>query len=98
MSDFFENLWTTLQTKFSYLFTGVSAAINIVLSELPDAEVDMIHGAINVGLAAIKAGKTFEQAWTEALNYAQQQEVQIFSTVGEHFIKAVLASAHPDIK
>lgn len=97
MSDFFESLWQILKTNFGYIYTGVSAAFSTILSEIPDAEIAIMHGAMNVAADNIKAGKSAEECFTAVLNYVETQEIQELSKVAEHLIQAFIASAHPDV-
>ncbi len=97
MTDFFDNLWNIIKAEFGYIYTNVSAAFNMIISEVPDDEIAIMHGAMDVGLASIKAGRSFDEAFSDVLNYVQKQEIQELSKVTEYLVKAFLASAHPDV-
>jgi hypothetical protein len=97
MSDFFNSLWNVIKTDFGYIFTGVSAAFSLVISEIPDDEVAIMHGAMGVAADSIKAGRSAEETFSDVLNYVAKQEIQELSKVAEHLIQAFIASAHPDV-
>lgn len=97
MSDFFNSLWTILKTDFGYIFTGVSAAFSTIISEIPDDEIAIMHGAMNVAAESIKTGRTPEECFSDVLNYVQKQEIQELSKVAEYLVQAFIASAHPAV-
>ena len=39
------------QTKFAFLFTAVSGVFNTILSEIPDDEISILHGAMSTAAA-----------------------------------------------
>ena len=81
-----------LETKFAYVFTAVTAAVNAILSEIPDDEIGILHGAMLAAGSKLKSGGTAEEALTAALNYAQGQEIAELSKVAMSFLDAFIAA------
>lgn len=83
---------TLLETKFTFLFTAVSSIFATILSEVPDDEITILHGAMTTAAASLKAGRTAEEAFSDALNWLQQQEIKELSKVGELLLQAFIAA------
>lgn len=86
---------TFLETKFAFLFTAVSGIFNTIISELPDDEIAILHGAMTTAANALKAGQSAEDAFTASLNYIQTQEKQELSKVGNQLLQAFITATAP---
>lgn len=95
MSTILSTALTFLETKFAFLFTAVSGIFNAIISEVPDDEIAMLHGALGVAANSLKAGRTAEEAFTDALNWLQQQEVKELSKLGEQLLQAFITATAP---
>ena len=73
--DFLDKIWTFLKTEFGYVYTSVAGIFNTILSEIPDDEIEILHGAFNAAADKLKAGASAEEAMTEGLNYLEAAEV-----------------------
>lgn len=89
--QFLESIWTMLKTEFAYVFTNVSATINALLSEIPDDEIEIFHGAQQVFADALKAGKSWGDAVAEAWTYAENQEKAELGKVANLLLQAFMA-------
>lgn len=88
---FLDSIWTLLKAKFAYAFTNVSATINALLSEIPDDEIAIFHGAQTVFADAIKAGKSWGDAVAETWTYAENQEQAELGKVSNLLLQAFMA-------
>lgn len=86
---------TFLETKFAFLFTAVSGIFNTIISEIPDDEIAILHGAMTTAANSLKAGRTAEEAFSDALNYLQQQEIKELSKVGDLLLQAFIQATAP---
>lgn len=93
--DLLDKIWTFLKTEFTYIFTAVSGAFNTILSELPDDEIEILHGAMVTAATSLKNGRTAEEAFSDALNYLQQQEIKELSKVGDLLLQAFIHASAP---
>lgn len=88
---------TFLEAKFGFLFTAVTGIFNVILSELPDDEIAILHGAMTTVANSLKAGRTAEEAYTDALNYIQAQEKGELSKVGDQLLQAFITATAPPV-
>lgn len=86
-----------LEKEFTYVFTAVTGVFNTILSEIPDDEVAILHGAMQTAAASLKAGRSAEEAFSDALNYLQQQEMQELSKVGDLLLQAFIQATAPKV-
>jgi len=86
---------TFLENRFSFLFTAVTSIFNTILSEIPDDEIAILHGAMATAASSLKAGKTVEQSYTAALNYIAAQEKQELSKLGDQLLQAFITATAP---
>lgn len=86
---------TFLETKFAFLFTAVTGIFNTILSELPDDEIAILHGAMTTVATSLKAGRSAEESYTDALNYVEQAEKGELSKVGDQFLQAFITATAP---
>lgn len=93
MNKVLQAILSVLKTDFGYLFTAVSGAFSIVLSEVPDDEIEIMHGAMNVAADSLKAGRTVEETWSDVLNFVARQQLQELSKVAEHLVLAFIHGA-----
>lgn len=84
-----------LKAEFQYIFTAVTGVFNTILSEIPDDEIAILHGAMKVAADALHAGRSAEEAFTDALNYLQQQEMKELSKVGDLLLQAFIQATAP---
>jgi len=89
--QFLESIWTMLKTEFAYVFTSVTATINALISEIPDDEIEIFHGAQRVFADALKAGKSWGDAVAEAWTYAENQEKAELGKVSNLLLQAFMA-------
>lgn len=89
--QFLDSIWSMLKAEFAYVFTNVSATINALISEIPDDEIEIFHGAQNVFVDAIKAGKSWGDAVAEAWTYAENQETAELGKVANLLLQAFMA-------
>ncbi len=90
MDSFFKGLLSLFQAGFEYLFTAVSGAFNVILSEVPDDEIAIMHGAMDLATQKMHAGATTEETWTAVLNFVAASELQELSKVGDHMLQAFI--------
>lgn len=95
MQSFLTTVLTFLKTEFAYLFTGVSAIFNAVISEIPDDEIAILHGAMTTAATSLSNGRNAEEAFSDALNYLQQQEIKELSKVGDLLLQAFIQATVP---
>lgn len=92
-------MWTTivtfLETKFAFLFTAVSGIFSTILSEIPDDEIAILHGAMSAASANLAAGGTYETAFTAGLNYAETAEGVEFSKLSTQLLNAFVTATAP---
>lgn len=93
--NFLATVLTFLETKFAFLFTAVSGIFNTILSELPDDEIAILHGAMTTVANKLKAGGTAEESYTAALNYVAAQEMQELSKLGDQLLQAFITATAP---
>ncbi len=86
---------TFLKTEFDYLFTAVSGIFTTIVSEIPDDEIAILHGAMNTAADSLKAGRSAEEAFSDALNFLQQQELKELSKVGDLLLQAFIQATAP---
>lgn len=86
---------TFLEAKFAYLFTAVSGIFNAIISEIPDDEIAIMHGAMQKASDSLKAGRTAEEAFTDVLNYVEQAELGELSKLGEQLLQAFITATAP---
>lgn len=97
MPNILETALTFLKTEFSFLFTAVSGIFSTIISEIPDDEIAMIHGAMGIAAASLKAGRTAEEAFSDALNWLQQQEIKELTKLGEQLLTAFITATAPKV-
>jgi hypothetical protein len=90
---FLDSIWSILKTDFAYLYTNVVGVFSTILSEVPDDEIAILKGAMEIAGASIKAGRTAEETFSDCLNYVQQQEIKEFSKVTELFLQIFIHKA-----
>lgn len=92
-------MWATillfLETNFSFLFTAVTGIFNTILSEIPDDEIAILHGAMNAVSTKFEAGGTAEEAFTAGLNFAEAAEVGELSKLGRELLQAFVTATVP---
>lgn len=93
--NFLATVLTFLETKFEFLFTAVSGIFNTILSELPDDEIAILHGAMTTVANKLKAGGTAEESYTAALNYVAAQEMAELSKLGDQLLQAFITATAP---
>lgn len=86
---------TFFETKFAFLFTAVSGAFNVIISEIPDDEIAILHGAMTTAANSLKTGRTAEEAYTDVLNYIQQSEKKEISKLGDQLLQAFITATAP---
>lgn len=86
---------TFLEAKFAFLFTAVTGIFNTIISEIPDDEIAILHGAMTTVAASLKAGRGAEGAYTDALNYVAASEMQELSKVGDQLLQAFITATAP---
>lgn len=86
---------TFLETHFGFLFTAVTGIFNVILSELPDDEIAILHGAMTTVANSLKAGRTAEESFSDALNYVETQEKGELSKVGNQLLQAFITATAP---
>jgi hypothetical protein len=84
-----------LETKFAFLFTAVSGVFNTIVSELPDDEIAILHGAMVLAGNDLKAGKSAAETFTDTLNYVGAQEKGELSKVGSQLLQAFITATAP---
>lgn len=93
--NFLSTVLTFLETKFQFLFTAVSGIFAAILSELPDDEIAILHGAMTTVANSLKAGRTAEEAMTDALNFIEAQEKGELSKLGSQLLAAFITATAP---
>lgn len=83
---------TFLETKFAFLFTAVSGIFNTIISEVPDDEIAILHGAMTIAANKLKAGGTAEEAYTATLNYVESAEKGELSKLGDQLLQAFITA------
>lgn len=86
---------TFLETNFAFLFTAVSGIFNTIISELPDDEIAILHGAMTTAANDLKNGGDVETAFTAALNYVSAQEKAELSKLGNQLLQAFITATSP---
>lgn len=95
MNNILATILTLLETKFAFLFTAVSGIFNTLISEIPDDEIALLHGSMTVAANSLKSGRTAEEAFSDALNWLQQQEVKELSKLGDQLLQAFITATAP---
>lgn len=90
--SFLTNLLNTLKADALSIWSRFSGAMNIILGELPDAEIGILHGAFQTAGDKLAAGGSAEEAMTAALNYIETQELKELSKVGKALLDAFIAA------
>lgn len=88
--DFLKSVLALLESGFAYIFSAVSGAFNVVLSEIPDDEIAIMHGAMALVTQKLHDGASVEETFTAVLNYVAASEKQELSKVAEHFVLAFI--------
>jgi hypothetical protein len=88
--DFLKSVLALLKTGVDFLYSAVTGAINVVLSEVPDDEIAIMHGAMALVAQKMHDGATAEETWTAVLNYVAASEKQEVGKVTEHFLQAFI--------
>jgi hypothetical protein len=84
-----------LETVFSYVYTSVAGAFHTILSEIPDDEIAILHGAMSAASSKLKSGGSIEEAITAGLNYLEAAEVQECKAVLRALLEAFVNAAAP---
>ncbi len=95
MNSLLSTVLTFLKTEFAFLFTAVSGIFNTIISEIPDDEIAILHGAMTTAANSLQAGRNAEEAFSDALNYLQQQEIKELSKVGDLLLQAFIQATAP---
>lgn len=88
--DFIKSVWSLFQSGFAFFFSAVSGGLNIILSEVADDEIAIMHGAMSLASEKMHGGATWEETWTAVLNLVASSELKELSKVGEHFMQAFI--------
>lgn len=90
--DFLNTILSTLRAEAVSIWSKFSGAFNIIVGELPDDEITIMYGAMDLAADKIKAGATVEEAFTAVLNYVESSELRELSKVGEALMQAFIAA------
>lgn len=89
--EFLDKIWTLLKSEFDYVFTNVSTSIQALLSEIPDDEIEIFHGAQTAFADALKAGKGWGEAVADTWTYVSNQEGAELGKVSNLLLQAFMA-------
>lgn len=89
------SMWTLLKDELNYVYSAVSGAFSVILSEVPDDEIAIMKHAMALAAQSLKDGRTVEETWTATLNFVAGSELKELSTVGEHLMLAFIHAVAP---
>lgn len=86
--SFFESVALSIWSKVSGTFT-------MILNEIPDDEIAILHGAMDQFSADLKAGKSWGDAAADIWTRVKNQEGKELSKVANLFLQAFVAKFEP---
>lgn len=89
---FLANILALLVSDALSLWTKVSTSLNLIINELPDDEIAILHGSMQTAATSLKNGRTAEEAFSDALNYLGTQEKGELSKVGNQLLQAFITA------
>jgi hypothetical protein len=88
---FLTNLLALLVSDALSIWTKVSTSLNLIINEIPDDEITILHGTMQTAATSLQNGRSAEEAFTDALNFLQTQEKKEMSKLGEQLLQAFIA-------